>query len=418
MNKENKKIYFIGALAFFGAMAGVILISQAASANVLQDFLNNLKTFFSQPAPTNISPVQNVLPYQPAIDSHEEAVIKAIEKASPAVVSIIISKNVPIIEECPFNPFSDLPRGWQDLFGGDFGFEFSQPCQRGSRLQEVGGGSGFIVSADGLILTNKHVVEDKNASYTVLTNDGKKHDAKVVAQDPVLDLAIVKINASGLPILTLGDSDGVRLGQSAIAIGNALGEFRNTVSVGVISGLSRNVTASSAGGAETIEGVFQTDAAINPGNSGGPLLNLKGEVIGINTAMVSGAQSIGFAIPANKAKRAIDSVKRSGRIIVPYIGLRYISITPELAEEEKLPVSAGALVRGSEAGPGVIKNSPADKAGFKAEDIVLEINGEKINADRSLGSLIQKYNVGDRINLKVLRDGKEMNLEATLEERI
>lgn len=180
--------------------------------------------------------------YKPTIN-YEQAVVDAVKKASPAVVSITVSKNVPILENCPYSPFSDLPPEFQQFFG-DMP-QFSQPCDKGggTKLQEVGGGSGFIISSDGMILTNKHVVEDAKASYTVFTNDGKKYDAKVLARDPVQDLAIIKIDGKNLSIVELGDSDSIELGQSAIAIGNALGEFRNTVSVGVISGLRRNVTA-------------------------------------------------------------------------------------------------------------------------------------------------------------------------------
>ena len=356
--------------------------------------------------------------YKPVID-YEQAVTGAVEKASPAVVSIIISKDLPVIEQCPYNPFSDLPPEFQQYFGDQF--QLSQPCESNGRTQrqEIGGGSGFIISKDGLVATNKHVVFDAAASYTVLTNDGKKYDAEILARHPSLDIAILKIKASagGLPILIMGDSDSIKLGQTAIAIGNALGEFRNTVSVGVISGLSRTVTASGGGATETIEGVIQTDAAINPGNSGGPLLNLKGEVIGINTAMVSGAQNIGFALPINQVKKSIESVKATGEISVPYLGVRYMLVTPDLAEKEKLPVESGVILIGGNEGPAVVFGSPAQKAGLQAEDIITELNGTKIDKDHSLPYLIQQYNVGDKITLKILRNGKEMTLEATLEER-
>jgi serine protease Do len=226
--------------------------------------------------------------------TQEEEVILAVKNNSPAVASIIISKNLPLYEQCYVNPFGDLFPG----------FQIPQICQKGTQLQEIGGGSGFVVSADGLILTNKHVVSDRQAEYTVLTNDGKKYSAKVLALDPNQDLAIIKIEngTSSLPTAKLGDSDNLQIGQTAIAIGNALGEFKNTVSVGVVSGLGRTITAGGGSASETIKDVIQTDAAINPGNSGGPLLNLKGEVVGINTAIVSGAESIGFAIPINQAK--------------------------------------------------------------------------------------------------------------------
>jgi S1-C subfamily serine protease len=353
-------------------------------------------------------------------DAHEMAVINAVKEASPSVVSIIISKDIPVVGQCQVNPFGDLPPEFQQFFGG--GLNFTEPCPDNSgktQKQEVGGGSGFVISSDGLILTNKHVVADEKADYTVLTNDGKKYDAKVLARDSVQDLAVLKIKANALTPLKIGDSSSLMLGQTAIAIGNSLGEFRNTVSVGVISGLYRKIAASdfSSGASENLDGLIQTDAAINPGNSGGPLLNLKGEVIGINVAIASNGQNIGFAIPINKAKNAIESVKKNGKIITPFLGVRYLVIDDQLAQKENLSVKNGALIRGNSDGPGVVKNSPADKAGLQAEDIITEVNGVKIDENHTLSELIQNYQVGDQINLKILRNGKEMNVTATLEER-
>jgi len=423
---KKKIIVLVIVSSLIGGVLGSLISAQLARADVFKDVLNFLKNNFSfnsstttpPPSSTSLKPevsTQNNPLYQPVI-GYEEAIIKAVEKASPAVVSVIISKNLPVIEQCPYNPFSDLPPEFREFFGPQ-GFEFYAPCQKGYKLQEIGGGSGFIISSDGLILTNKHVANDLKAQYTVLTNDGKKYKAKILAQDPSQDLAVLKIEAFSLPTLSLGDSDSLKLGQTVIAIGNALGEFRNTVSVGVVSGLSRTITASGGGVSETIYGVIQTDAAINPGNSGGPLLNLKGEVIGINTAIVSGAQNIGFAIPINQAKRDIESVKKTGSIKVPYLGVRYLIITPELAKEQKLPVDYGALVRGSEKGPAVVLNSPAAKAGIQAEDIILEVNGQKIDSAHPLSLLIQKYNINETINLKIQRGNKQIELKATLEER-
>ncbi len=353
--------------------------------------------------------------YKPVID-YESAVVSAVKKASPAVVSITISKNVPIIESCPGqSPFGNLPPEFQQFFGG--GFDFSVPCQKGTELKEVGGGSGFIVSSDGLIVTNKHVVSDKEASYTVFTMDGKKYDAKVLAIDSTQDLAVLKISAKNLTTVILGDSSSIELGQTAIAIGNALAEFRNTVSVGVISGLARNITAGDSRSAETLNGVIQTDAAINPGNSGGPLLNLRGEVIGINTAVANNAQNIGFAIPINRAKRAIDSVKTSGEIQTAYLGVRSISITADFAKKQNLPVEYGALIRGSEDGPAVQPDSPAAKAGIQSEDIILEVNGKRVEKDASLISIISEYSVGDTVRLKINRSGKEVFISVVLGKR-
>lgn len=414
-------------LILFAVIAALIVLGLSLSprgearANFFEDLLKNLRLPFSgrgantasTTSPVPAAPPQEL--YKPALD-YERAVIGAVKRASPSVVSITISKNVPIIENCPTNPFRGIPPEFRQFFGDQF-FEFSEPCERGTELREIGGGSGFTISSDGLILTNKHVVSDRNASYTVFTNDGRKFDAKVLARDPLQDLAIMKINAANLSTVALGDSDSIELGQTAIAIGNALGEFRNTVSVGVISGLSRDVTASGGGSVENIRGVIQTDTAINPGNSGGPLLNLKGEVIGVNTAVVSGAQNIGFAIPINQAKRDIESVKATGEIQVPFLGVRYVIVTPEIAERQKLPIDRGALVRGTEEGPGVIPDSPAAKAGIQAEDIIFEIAGKKITGDQGLAESISTRKVGDTVALKVLRGGKEITLKATLGKR-
>lgn len=419
----DKKILigvFVGIL--IGAVAFPIFRTPLAQVNIFGDIWKNFISPFNAGSPgingstTNPKRENNVPKYESSVD-YEQAVINAVKKASPAVVSITISKYVPIIEQCPYDPFGDLSPDFQQFFGGDN--SFSAPCDSGKKkLQEVGGGSGFIISSNGLILTNKHVVSDKNASYTVFTNDGKKYDAKVLARDPAQDLAVVKIEVTNLPTIELGDSDALQLGQTAIAIGNALGEYRNTVSTGVVSGLSRTVTAGGAGlGEETIQGVIQTNAAINPGNSGGPLLNLRGQVIGINTAMASGAQSISFAIPINRAKRDIESVKTSGEISIPFLGVRYIAVTKELAKKENLAVDYGALVRGDSNGPAVQPKSPAYKAGLKAEDIIIEVDGKKIDGENSLADIISQKNVGQSIAVKINRDGKEITLTATIEKR-
>jgi serine protease Do len=429
MNINKRILILIVAAALIGGFFGSLAAAGSAQANLFKNFYEQyLKplapqispndnqqptTGNQQPTTDNRQQIQSS-PYLPTID-YEQAIIKAVEEVSPAVVSVIVSKDLPVVEQCPYNPFSDLPKEFQQFFGQ--GFEFYQPCPKGVKRQEIGGGSGFVISSDGLIVTNKHVVSDAKASYTVLTNDGRKYEAQILARDPSRDFAVLKISADNLPVVRLGNSDTVKLGQTAIAIGNALGEFRNTVSVGVVSGLARTITAAGSGLVERFEGLIQTDAAINQGNSGGPLLNLKGEVVGINAAMVSGAQNIGFAIPINQVKPAIDSVRKTGRIITPYLGVRYLAITSELAKKEKLSVDYGALIRGSEDGSGVMPNSPAAKAGLQAEDIILELNGVKINQENFLASLIQKYNVGDEITLKILRNGKEMEIKAKLEER-
>jgi len=345
----------------------------------------------------------------------ENAVVDAVNKANPAVVAITISKNVPTYEQYMQN----IPSPFGNLFGGNGGMmQIPQMRQNGTQLQEVGGGSGFLVSSDGYIVTNKHVVADTTAQYTVFTNDGKKYDATVVGRDPVLDLAVIKINGSGFPSLNFGDSDKVQVGQTAIAIGNALGEFRNTVSVGIVSGLARSITASDQmGGSENLDQLIQTDAGINPGNSGGPLLNLSGEVIGVNVA-VADANSIGFALSANSVKNVVDSVKKTGKIVRPYLGVRYTPVTAQLKQANNLSVDYGVLVTGG-ATPdqlAVIPGSPADKAGIQANDIILEVNGQKIDDTHSLVSLIGNKNVGDVVTLKILSKGQEKTVSVKLEE--
>lgn len=349
---------------------------------------------------------------------NESLVVRTVKKVNPAVVAITVSKNVPVYERY----LERIPSPLEDFFGSDFFSDFAVPQlrQRGTELREIGGGSGFLVSADGYIVTNRHVVADESAAYTVFTNDGKKYDAKVVARDPALDLAVIKINGSHFPYLTFGDSDSLEVGQTVIAIGNALAEFRNTVSVGVVSGLSRSIIASDALGrtTEALDQLIQTDAGINHGNSGGPLLNLLGEVIGVNVAIAAGAENIGFAISGNSVKSVVESVQKTGRIVRPYLGVRYVEITPELKERNKLPVDYGALVkRGATASDlAVIPGSPADKAGIVENDIILDIDGIKLTNERHLASIIRTKKVGDTVRLNVLSKGREKTLTAILEE--
>ena len=344
----------------------------------------------------------------------DELVVIVVKKASPSVVSIVASKDVPIYERQYVNPFPDDP-----FFNNFFkDFETPQENQKGTQRQEVSAGTGFIISADGLILTNKHVVSDTAAEYTVFLNDGTKVPAKVLARDPFQDLAVVKIEKENLRVLPFADSSAVDIGQGVIAIGNALGEFRNTVSVGIVSGLGRTVAAKGGDiGIENLDELIQTDAAINPGNSGGPLLNLHGEVIGINTAMASDAQNIGFAIPVNKAKRDIENVKTHGRIIYPFIGIRYAIITKAIQDEKKLSVDYGAILVSGDGEAAVVTGSPAEKAGLKEGDIILMIDRQKIDQDHTVGSIVQEHSVGDTVILKILRDKKEMNIDITLAER-
>lgn len=287
----------------------------------------------------------------------------------------------------------------------------------GRLYTQTGGGSGFIVRSDGLIVTNKHVVSSTTATYTVETASGKKYPATIVARDPAADLALVRINATGLTVATLGDSTKLKLGQRVIAIGNALGEYQNTVTTGVISGLNRSITASNGlGSSEKLSNVIQTDAAINPGNSGGPLINLNGEVVGINTAIDAQGQSVGFAIPINSVKGQIQTVAAGGDIARPQLGVRYILLDAELAAENKLTVSEGALVtHGSGIGDvAVTPGGPADLAGIREGDIIVSVNGEKITEDNDLGAVIQKYQPGNTVGVKFIRQGQTRTVSVRL----
>jgi S1-C subfamily serine protease len=273
-------------------------------------------------------------------------------------------------------------------------------------------GSGFIISEDGLIITNKHVVSDTTAQYQVLTYDNKKYDVEKIYRDPLNDLAILKINANNLKPLKLGNSSNLKLGQLVIAIGTPLGEFTNTVTQGIISGLGRGITAGSPfeGYVEKLDNVIQTDAAINPGNSGGPLLNSKGEVIGVNTAIAAEGQNIGFAIPVNVVKNLIDNFKNRGSSFDrPYIGIRYKMIDKQTAILNDV-VEGVYVVE-------VLENSPAEKAGIQDEDIIIEFDGKKVNGDdeQGLAKMILDKKVGDKVIIKIWRNGEFLTKTLTLE---
>lgn len=329
---------------------------------------------------------------------YEDSVItKVVEEALPSVVTIGInttSARGDSFEFDPFNPFSPF-----------------RPVPGNRRNIERNIGSGFIISNDGLIITNKHVVSDTNAKYTVLTNDSKKYDVVSIYRDPVNDASILKINASGLKPLVLGNSSTLKLGQLVIAIGTPLGEFTNTVTSGIISGLGRGITAGSPfeGAVEKLDNVIQTDAAISPGNSGGPLLNSRGEVIGINTAIAAEGQNIGFAIPSNVIKELIDNFEKRGSTFErPYLGVRYRLLDRQTAVLNDL-VEGAYVVE-------VLQDSPAAKAGVQEEDIITEIDEQKIRGDdQGLAKIISEKKIGDSVLIKIWRDNQMRDFRLTLE---
>lgn len=293
----------------------------------------------------------------------------------------------------------------------------------GARTQEAAG-TGFIISSDGIIITNRHVVPAGTSKVSVTLDDGTTYDnVRVVGRtssSSSLDVAFLKIDnlqSKKLTPLTLGDSAKVKVGDRVIAIGNALGQFQNTVTSGIISGYGRDVTAGDEAGqsAEVLTDLFQTDAAINQGNSGGPLVNISGEVIGINTAVAGGADNIGFAIPINDVKSLISSVLKKGTVEQPFLGVRYVSLTDDLAGQFELGVKRGAYILPSSDGqPSIVPDSPAAKADLKEEDIITKVNNTKIDDKTSLSSALGRFQVGDTVSLTIVRDGQTITVKATL----
>lgn len=344
------------------------------------------------------------------VSGEDLRVIESVRKVAPSVVSIVVSKDISkLYGSTGIFPFElpiglDLPRVAPPITG---------------QKRQVGGGTGFVISSDGLILTNRHVVADADSEYEVMMFDGRLLPAKVAAVDTILDIAFLKIDALNLPVAPLGVSSELEAGETVIAIGNALSEYSNSVTKGVISGINRRVLAGDGyGDSEVIEGALQTDAAINPGNSGGPLIDLRGEVVGVNTAVNRAGQSIGFAIPIDSVKSVIESYKQYGRIVRPWLGVRYVMLTPESAEENGLSVKSGALIVGGGLGqsPAVAPDSPAERSGLKAGDILLEIDGQALGQDHPLGPVISGKRAGDTVVIRLLRGKTEMSVEAKLSE--
>lgn len=318
----------------------------------------------------------------------ESAVIDVVEKASPSVVTVSIE--TPQRRVLQFDPFG----GFRSRIQGGVPRDIA---------------SGFIVSDTGLVITNRHVVE-QDAKYKVITQDGKEHAVKAIHKDPANDLAILETEATGYKPIPLGNSDELKVGQFVIAIGTALGEFRHTVTTGVVSGLGRGIIAGSVfeGFAERLDDVIQTDAAINPGNSGGPLLNASGEVIGVNVAVASGAENIGFALPVNLVKEGIAQYQASGTFASKaFLGVEYSMISREAALLNEVP--QGAYVSS------VVPDSAAERAGIQEGDIIVKVDGQQVSdSDKGLAGIISKRKVGEKVSLEVWRDGETLNLEATL----
>jgi S1-C subfamily serine protease len=329
----------------------------------------------------------------------QELTIRAINKVMPSVVSIIVYDFQEVA-------YLDVSQGTKIIK---------------KEKKEKGSGTGFIISSDGLILTNKHVInvaEEKTANYRIILNNGKQYYAVLIGKDPLNDLAVLKIYENNLPVVELGDSDKISIGATVIGIGNSLGRYQNSATKGIVSGLGRSLVASDlVGNSEKLDNVIQTDAEINPGNSGGPLINLDGKVVGINVAIDEGGSAIGFAIPVNDARQVVNSVKKFGAIKRPQLGVRYVMITPELFQDNKLSRETGALItRGENDEPAISAGSVAEKAGLQEGDVIFEINGIKIEGKNTLLSIVQRYKPGDKIGLKIQRGSSNFVKVVTLEE--
>lgn len=370
----------------------IILVLLGAQSGQLQLDLSPVKRLLPQATSPQIVSDEKV-----RVVSEESVIIDVVDKVSPSVVTVSIVQSGQvgrIFEIDPYDPFN--------MF---------RPRQGNQQRIEQDIGTGFIVSQDGLIVTNKHVVSETGAKYKVVTKDNKTYDVQKIYRDPGNDLAILQINASGLQPVSMGDSGNLKVGQMAIAIGTALGEFRNTVTVGVISGLGRGITAGSPfeGYAERLDNVIQTDAAINPGNSGGPLLNSSAEVIGVNAAVSSQGQNIGFALPINVVKDALTQFNQTGKFSRPYLGVQYRMVTRELSVINEVP--EGAYVQE------VIEGSPAQNAGIETEDIITKIDGTKVTEkDGGLAKIISGKKVGDKMTVEVWRDGDTKSITVSVGE--
>lgn len=360
-------------LFIFGTILGVILVSITLTSIVILN-IDKIQSFLgiTQQTTEDGTPI--------VVSQEESNTINIVKNAAPGVVSIAVS-------------------------------QLSLSQDKGVISTDSNIGTGFVVDANGWIVTNQHVVSSTTAAYKVVTSDGNQYDVTEIARDDANDIAILRIDAKDLKVLELGDSDNLVAGQDVIAIGTPLGEYSGSVTKGIISGLDRTVTTSASWfGAtqKTYEGVLQTDAAVNPGNSGGPLLNSEGKVIGVNFATTSGAENISFALPINKVKERIEEYRTYGKFIEPYMGVTYQMISEYIAMYYSSNVVPGALIQSLDV------YGPAYKAGIQKGDIITELGGEKVSS--SLSVYIQKHKVGDKVEVKVSRAGSEKVFEVTLAE--
>lgn len=362
-----------------GAIIAVLVLFAAGfvGARVYETTSGNQNSLASRPSAQNDG--------NKILTKNEENIAGVVSRVAPSVVSVITTLQSPA------------------YYGS-------------SSTQQEGAGTGIIIGKNGYILTNKHVVNGASTVSAILADGTSYDNVKVIGTDPLNDIAVLKIpNVNNLPVAELGNSGSVRVGQSVVAIGNSLGQYQNTVTSGIISGTGRPISAQSGGAVENLTDLLQTDAAINPGNSGGPLLNLQGQVIGINTAIIQGAQGIGFAIPINATKGILKGVLAGGPLERAYVGLNYTPVTADSAKYYKLAVKQGAYIVSGSSKAAVIPGSPASKAGIQEKDIITKVNGVDIGTQGDLSSLVAEYAPGDTIELTILRGSQTLNVKVTLE---
>ena len=381
----------------------VILVAVLVIIGAAQQYL---PSFFSS-SQFHFASSQNTQPVK--VETEESVTIAIVKKYGPSVVTVSGTPNQSDSQSQQNSPF-DFGFPFFNMTPGGGGPNIQQPDQN----QGESVGSGFIVSSGGMIVTNKHVVADTTMTYQVTTSDGKKYSVKNIYRDPMNDVALIKIDPSQnsnkqLVPLTLGDSTNLQVGQYVVAIGTALGDLNNTVTTGVVSGLGRGITAGSPyeGSVEQLNDVIQTDAAINPGNSGGPLFNSSGQVIGVNTAVSQNGQNIGFAIPINVIKDALQNFSENGSIKRPFLGISYTLLSKDLAVLNNLP--QGAYVQD------VSQGSPANSAGIQQGDVIVKIDGKQINDSNTLADVIAKDKIGQVITVTVYRDNGTQDIKVTLE---
>ena len=400
MNEKESSKNHLGPTIGLGALAGAI----AGLLVGIGSFFWML-TWLDQPSTWEALRARQMEQDRGALEAEESATVEIVGKVAPAVTGVTIRKPMETISS---------GGGPTILFNGQpFGGGTTPKSTREDGLVDVGSGTAFFVDATGLLLTNRHVVEDEDARYFVTTQAGDEYEVDVVARDTLYDVAVLrvkegKVPEGGFPTVALATHETLRIGQTVIAVGNALGAFNNTVTKGIISGTNRDLVAGGGGSSERIQEAIQTDAAINPGNSGGPLVNLQGEVIGINTAVSNRGNGLGFAIPISVGRKVTSDVLAFGHIVRPWLGVRYVMLSDENTEElglQKLQRGAYILEEEETDVPGVLVGSPADDAGLLEKDVIVKVNDQLLTEDDQLATVLNRFKPGDVITLEVLREG-------------